>query len=496
MVIIKGFIAGLLAFGAFAPLSLWWLAPISMAVLLQTLSDASFVKRLAIVFTFGIGFFAPLLSWSNIYVGDLPWIVLFVLESILLLPIALVPFSKQYPGRALLFPFLLILTEALSSRFPFGGFGWGRIGFSQADAPYSFIARWGGTPALTFTASLSALFIYFLFTLKLKHWAFIVATFILLSSLSIFPNSKIIGRKSIVAIQGGVPSLGLHFNARAREVFTMHVKKTKDYLSSAPHPPEIVFWPENSVDLDPFLDPIVNSDLQKLVDKWKIPLIIGAVLNESKGFSNASILWEPKKGATSIYRKEHLTPFGEYIPLRNLAEFISPLASSVADFHPGRTLVLHTSGNAVIAPIICYELLDDSLGRAMSQRSNLLLVQTNSATFGRSPESAQQLGIARTRAIEHQKYIVSVSTTGISAIITPSGHILEKSKFGAIVALESTVGLIDDASFSDRFGSQIETFLAAIPALWIICFYVLAWTKRKSQSPQKFQKATTVKEIA
>lgn len=483
MVIVKGFIAGLLAFGAFAPISLWWLAPISLAFLLHALANEAGRERALIVFFFGIGLFAPLLSWSNIYVGVLPWILLFVLESLLLLPIALIPFSSQFPRRFLIFPLVVVLTEFISSRLPFGGFGWGRIGFSQADAPYSFLARWGGVPALSFSVALVALIIYFTFTQRLRQAVFLGGVVILLSLFSLLPNSKVVGEKTIVAVQGGVPSLGLQFNERAREVFNMHLKATEVYLSTTKHLPQIIVWPENAVDVDPFRDPIVNNDLHNLVDKWKIPLIIGAVMSESQGYSNASILWQPVIGPTSTYRKMHLTPFGEYIPLRKIAEFVSPLAKNVVDFQPGKDLTVHTIGNAVIGPIICYELLDDSLGRSISLRSNLLLVQTNSATFGRSPESRQQLSISRIRAIEHQKFIVSVSTTGVSAIITPNGDIKKRTELGEIVALESTVGLIKQKSFSDRYELWIEATLAGTAGLWILSFYFILWRRRRDLKP-------------
>ena len=471
MVIVTGFIAGLLTFGAFAPISFWWLAPVSIGLLLQALSDKTLLRRSTTVFCYGIGFFGPLLSWSNTYVGALPWIFLVMLEASLLLPIAFIPFSKQHPLRYFLLPSILVLTEAFSSRFPFGGFGWGRLGFSQADAPYSFIARWGGVPALTFGVGLIALLIYFAFTHEFKNVVIVGGILIAITPLSlpsVMHNPKISHLRTIVAIQGGVPSMGLNFNERAREVFTMHVKETENFLSGTTHLPDFIVWPENSVDVDPFTDPIVNNDLRNLVDKWNIPLIIGTVLDEPRGFSNASILWQPKVGPTSIYRKKHLTPFGEYIPWRNLSEIISPYAKNVVDFHPGKALQVHHIGNAIVAPIICFELLDDSLGRSMSRLSNLLLVQTNSATFGRTAESKQQLEISRIRAIEHQKYIVSVSTTGVSAIINPKGQVLKETHLGAVTAFESHVGLIEGKSFSDRYGFWLEITLAAAPLIWAI----------------------------
>jgi apolipoprotein N-acyltransferase len=238
------------------------------------------------------------------------------------------------------------------------------------------------------------------------------------------------------------------------------------------------------VDIDPLRDPIVNNDLRNLVDASNIPMVLGAVLENERSFSNASILWQPKIGPTSIYRKMHLTPFGEYIPLRTLAEHISTYAKGVTDFLPGDVHVIHSVAGAKIAPIICYELIDDSLGRQLSASSNLLLVQTNSATFGTTSESRQQLGIARIRAIEHQRYLVSVSTTGISAIVDPKGRVRQQTHLGEIGALQAFVELLDRRSFSDRYGGQGEILLMVLPPVLIALGWLFRGKRKKLGVPQ------------
>lgn len=123
-----------------------------------------------------------------------------------------------------------------------------------------------------------------------------------------------------------------------------------------------------------------------------------------------------------------LTPFGEYIPLRRVAQLISPFTNNVIDFVPGNELVVHKTGKSVIAPILCYEIIDDNAVQSISRLSNLLIVQTNNATFANSGQSAQQLNISRIRAVENNRWIVSVSTTGVSAIIDNFGVIQQITK--------------------------------------------------------------------
>jgi apolipoprotein N-acyltransferase len=236
-------------------------------------------------------------------------------------------------------------------------------------------------------------------------------------------------------IQGNVPQMGLDFNSRAKAVFNNHFERTQAELAKDSNV-DFVLWPENSVDVDPFL----NKDVNKALNSIDKPLIIGAILGKGNKFLNTSILWGGE--LPPIYIKQHLTPFGEYIPLRSLASVISPYTDRVTDFEPGQSQVLFKVKNAVIAPIICFELVDDQLLVDAAGASNILAVQTNSATFGMSAESAQQLSITRVRAIEHGRNIVSVSTTGYSAVIDYKGKVVQKTSMATADTIRATVDLV------------------------------------------------------
>jgi len=111
------------------------------------------------------------------------------------------------------------------------------------------------------------------------------------------------------------------------------------------------------------------------------------------------------------------------MPLRSIAEFVSPLAKSVTDFQAGETAKIFNVGDAKISPVICFEILDDNLIRESFGKSNLIVAQTNNATFSESAESDQQLQITRARAIESSLSIVVVSTVGNTAFIDRTGKI-------------------------------------------------------------------------
>ena len=386
-------------------------------------------------FLFAVTLNLIVLHWSSTFVGSLPWVILAVGMSIFYLPLALV---SKWGMTA--YPLLYILLEELRNRFPFGGFGWVRVAYTQADSPFSKIAAIGGASALSALTLLIALIFFFVTQRKIS-----VITFLPFLLILIPVNLSTTGNATVLMIQGNVPTLGLDFNSRAKAVFNNHFEKTQEEIAKDPNV-DFILWPENSVDVDPFLNADVNASLNSIQQ----PLIIGAILNKGNSLYNTSILWGGELPDT--YIKQHLTPFGEYIPLRSLARIISPLVDEVEDFSPGDGGKTFSIGEIKVAPVICYELIDDDLLRQAAADSNILAVQTNSATFGMSAESAQQLSITRVRAIEHGRNIASVSTTGYSAIINSSGKVVEQTAMGSADSIRAEVGLIEGQTPRDAAG--------------------------------------------
>ena len=386
-------------------------------------------------FAFALTLNLVVLHWSSTFVGSIPWLILALGLSILYLPLALV--SKWGISA---YPLLYILLEELRNRFPFGGFGWVRIAYTQADSPYSKIAAIGGASALSALTLTVALIIFFGFKKRISLITFLPFLFLLIPI-----NLSTVGNASVLMIQGNVPQMGLDFNSRARAVFNNHFERTQEEIAKDPNV-DFILWPENSVDVDPFL----NADVKKALDLIQQPLIIGAILSKGNKTLNTSILWGGELPET--YIKQHLTPFGEYIPLRSLARIVSPLVDDVDDFSPGDLGKTFSIGEIKVAPVICYEIIDDDLLHQATADSNLLAVQTNSATFGMSAESAQQLSITRVRAIEHGRNIASVSTTGYSAIIDFSGTVIEQTSMATADTIRAEIGLIEGQTPRDKAG--------------------------------------------
>ena len=392
-------------------------------------------RKVLSVFIFAATLNLIVLHWSSTFVGSVPWLILALGLAVFYLPLSLV--SRWGMSS---YPLIYILLEEVRNRFPFGGFGWVRIAYTQADAPYSKIAAIGGASALSALTVLLGLILYH--AVNRKWYKATVLPFLLL----LIPiNVSAFATTNVLMIQGNVPQMGLDFNSRAKAVFNNHFERTQSELKANSNV-DFVLWPENSVDVDPFQ----NKDVKQALDSIQKPLIIGAIVEKGDSILNTSILWGGELPPT--YVKQHLTPFGEYIPLRSLASAISPYTDRVKDFESGNGQVFFSVKEAVIAPVICFELVDDELLHKAAVSSNILAVQTNSATFGMSAESAQQMEMTRVRAIEHGRNIVSVSTTGYSAIIDSKGKVLQKTSMGTADSIRAEVGLINGTTPRDAAG--------------------------------------------
>ena len=403
------------------------------------------------------------LSWTGTFVGFIPTLLLVLLQSLFYLPLGIVSFKRGRVSRVWLVLPVFLVCDACRSIFPFGGFGWNRLSFSQAQAPYRLIASFLGDSSLSFIAILMGIAVY-LFIARAQFLS--VALVMLFSTLAIFipVQASAQGSVQILAVQGNVPQLGLDFNARAQEVFRMHVEETNLALSKISTKPDVILWPENAVDVDPFQNKDVSKEIADLAVKAEAPIIAGVVLKAPLGPENASIMWSKSGEVVSTYIKRALTPFGEYIPLRSVSEMISPLSKNVTDFIPGTKKVSHKFNSVIASSIICYELIDDVTVRSSVTGSNLMLVQTNNATFANSGQSSQQLNISRIRAIENNRWLVSVSTTGVSAVVDNQGNVVSRTEQNVPDYLYASVAIINNESVYHRLGpiSEISLFLISL----------------------------------
>jgi apolipoprotein N-acyltransferase len=266
---------------------------------------------------------------------------------------------------------------------------------------------------------------------------------------------------------------GLHFLGRPMKILDNHVQATlklaADIRAGRAPKPDIVLWPENSSDLDPFSNPAAYDKITQAVQAVGVPVLVGALVDgpDADHVQNEGIVWDPVKGPGAHYTKQHPVPFGEYVPFRKeLTKVISRLDEIPRDFYPGKTTGVLQIGPARLGDVICFEVAYDGIVRdTVNAGARAIVVQTNNATYGRTGQPEQQLAMSRLRAIEHGRAVVTAATSGISAIVGPDGKIEQRSREFTQQVLSADIPLRDGKTVADRVGAAPEWTLAMVGLL-------------------------------
>jgi apolipoprotein N-acyltransferase len=467
---------------AFPRFGIWPLAFLSVALLSIAVDGRRARTGAWLGYLYGLAFLLPLLHWTGIYVGSVPWLILCAAEAVFFAFLgAILPTLARLPAAPLWVGAAWVLQEALRDRLPFGGFPWGRLAFSQAESPMKWFAALGGAPLVTFLVAVAggglAVAALAARPLRVRTLVTGVAVLVLVPLLGLVlawplrPAPDRDGRTiTVAAIQGGLPNLGLGFEDRAEQVLDNHVTQTlrlaAEIRAGTVKRPDVVLWPENASDVDPLTVPSARAKVERAVHAVGVPILVGAILPGpgANHRRNVGILWTPNAGPVAMYTKRHPVPFGEYIPLRGLATFVSSDAKLVVDMVAGHGNGLLRGGPVPIGDVICFEVAYDGLVRSsVAAGAQLLVVQTNNATFGHTAETYQQLAMAQLRAVEFGRTVVQAATTGKSAIIGPDGDI--RAETGALFApgiLDETVPVRTAQTLATRVGAWPEYVLAAL----------------------------------
>jgi apolipoprotein N-acyltransferase len=480
--------AGVLVWTSFPPLS-WWPAAIVGVGCFAVLVRAPGRREAALAgWAFGLGSFVPMLSFLR-GLGVDAWLVPAAIESLWFVALALavrrLADRRFWPlGVALLW----VAAEWLRDRWPFGGFPWGRLAFGQADGVLLPLAALGGAPLLTFAvALLGAAGAWTVERVLRRQGGLSVlawpagALAVLAGGAALVPvpttGTSWHGQPAhavIAVVQGNVPRLGLGEFAQRHAVTVDHEQETlalaADVAAGRVARPQLVIWPENASDEDPFDDPVAQGLIEQAVAAIGVPILVGAVLDGPgpHHVRNAAVVWSPATGPGEIYVKRHLVPFGEYLPFRTvLSALVGRFSMIPDDFVPGHRPGVLTVGPVRLGDVICYEVADDEVVRqAVTGGGRLITVQTNNATYehigdtGRGGETAQQLEMSRIRAVEHGRAVVVAATSGVSAIIGPDGTVLQRSGVFTPARLVADLPLRDPRTVSDRLGAWPERVAA------------------------------------
>lgn len=491
---------GGLLWASFPPRTLWWLALPAFALLGLALHDRRGRPAFGYGWLFGMTFLLPLRSWIGALVGPAPWVVLVVGESLFVglgaVGMALV---SRLPVAPIWAAAVWVASEALRGSVPWGGLPWGRVGFGQPDGPLLPVASIGGEPLLSFVTVLAGLalgeLIRRLVTRQPSRGVAVALLVVVLTGATgplaalVPPLSGGAGRTvTIAAVQGNVPRLGLDFNSQRRAVLDNHVRETRvlaaDVAAGRLAKPDLVLWPENSSDIDPFLNPDAAAQIDRAAQAVGVPILVGAVLVNPDGqtTSNSALVWQPGVGVVERADKRRVQPFGEYMPWRSFFRLFSSYVDRAGFFVPGTGPgVVHMAG-ATVGVTICWEVaFDDLVESSVENGAQVLAVPSNNATFGLTEMTYQQMAMSQVRSVEHDRTSIIATTSGVSATIDPDGTVTQSTKqFTPAVLVNRTV-LRDSTTLATALGAAPDWILLGVGVASVAFAVVSRRRARKEQ---------------
>jgi apolipoprotein N-acyltransferase len=490
--------AGVAAALSFEPIALVALLPLAVAGLSLLLQGASPRLGLLVGAVFGTSFMLLLLPWLQV-IGVDAWIALSLLEGafygLLGLGGALV---ARLPWWPIWTAMLWVGVEALRSAVPFGGFPWGRLAFATVDTPAADLFAYVGPAGTTFVVALVGTGLAWAVTrvrrTPVRGLAAVAAPMLLVLSGSALspgtppPNADPGRVLSVAAVQGNVPGVGMEAFAERRAVLDNHVRATHelaDRIEAGAPRPDLVVWPENSTDIDPFTDPTVYADIQDAVDAVGVPVLVGAMVSGDRpqDVYNQGIVWLPGTGPAERYSKTHPVPFGEYIPFRDVfARFITRLDQIPRDMVPGATPGILPMGGTTVGDVICFEIAYDTVVREVVKGgADVVVVQTNNATYMGTGQIEQQFAISRLRAIETNRYVVVAATNGVSGVIAPDGQVVERAPVRSQSVLLHSLPIFGGNTPALRWGPLAEMLLTLGAAVSVSVAIAVNYRRRRAR---------------
>ena len=377
-------------------------------------------------------------------------------------------------------PAAWVATEFLRG-YLFGGFPWVPLGNSQVTVlPIAQLASVLGVYGLSaLVALVNATLTFALLTPGRVRLKAIGAIAVVLAAIGVW-GSRRIADGSLVRqgtpirvglIQGNIEQRLKWRPDEAYRIFTTYIAMTRDAVRRGA---QFVVWPESATPFTFEEDLAGQEQLRALAREVRVPILFGsdqsARVGGQEAHYNAAFALAADGTTAAVYRKIHLVPFGEFVPMADMLTFFPPLVQSLAGFapfSPGESMVMLPVGSHRASTAICYEVVYPSLVRDAVQRgSELLTTITNDAWYGTSSAPYQHFAMASMRAIEHGRYLARAANTGISGVVDPYGRVVAQS------AIFEQVGLVDEVRFLN--GGTIYTAIGDAIAYAAIALVVIA----------------------
>jgi apolipoprotein N-acyltransferase len=377
----------------------------------------------------------------------------------------------SFATRRLASPFLAaaawVVLEALRGRWPLGGFPWADLGITLHDVPAArALASFGGTLLVTFVvvAVNGCVLELGLAVANRKTRAGALsgaglaaaglAGLLLVTVVADIARyePRTTGHLRVALLQGDDEQLPL-----ADQTNQLLTAKHLALAGQLGGHYDLIVFPESALDTDPETDPGLREQLTTIAAEHGASVLVNArTLGTNNQYRNTNRLYTPTGRLQGSYSKQHLVPFGEYVPWRDQLSFLRELRQIPYDFQAGNSrTIFHIAGHP-LGSVICFESAFAPLVRDyVRDGAQVIVVSTNNRSYQRSANSEQHLASSQMRAAETGRPVLQASVSGISAVIEPDGTVHDATKLFQAAIVTATVPTTTGETPYVRFGDWV-----------------------------------------
>ncbi|MWJ26965.1 apolipoprotein N-acyltransferase [Halomonas sp. ZH2S] len=477
---VLNYVAALIAGGfttlTASPFELWWLAPVAAGLMYAGVHNLTPGQAAFKGWLYGVALFGSGASWVYVSIHDYGYtgVPLAVFLTLLFVGCLALFFAATFwlyrrltrPRWAVLsFAGAWVLGEVLRT-YLFTGFPWLLLGTGLVDSPLAPWAPVGGVYLLSLLVALSGALGVEL--LRARWWALAPLAAIWLVPFALPSQWTTPGPEPVrvALLQGNLPQLIKWTSEGQRVAANTYSDLTRDLDDDI----DLILWPETAL---PMMETQARPVLERVQANLasETALVTGIVQRNAEGrYYNSMIGVGNTQGS---YQKEHLVPFGEYLPLESVLRgaidfFDLPMSSFTAgdtDQPPMQAAGLKL-GNA-----ICYEIIYPQLVANRARDSNVLVTVSNDTWFGASIGPLQHLQMARLRALENGRYVIRATSNGITAIIDPQGELVTRAPQFETTVLVGDIHAMHGMTPFTRLGSWPVWLLATLMMIPSLAFF-------------------------